>query len=163
MSTSRRRIYLDSSVLIGTVIEGVNHAAACRDYCDRLIADRSTVVMSTLSRYEMAHLASTLGNPSTRRRLPEIVTERFNLAAWDNDIEVRDRWMTGMATALESLIADFDDFAEVPVLPSFWHAARQIMIEYDFQSFDALHIVTAHASGRRSSRLQIGSSRESMA
>lgn len=84
-----------------------------------------------------------LGNPATRRILPERVVNQFNLVEWESRIEVRDRWMAGMANTLETLLSSFNDLAEIPVLPEFWNAARQIMIHYDFQSFDALHVVTS--------------------
>jgi predicted nucleic acid-binding protein len=145
MSATLERVYLDSSVLVGAVIEGANHAIASMEFCRQLARERTTVVISTLCRYELAHVASVLANPEARRRLPGSVIEQFDLTNWGDVASVRERWMTTVVMSLESLLGSFDELAEIPVLPNLWHAAIPIMIEHNIQSYDALHVATARS------------------
>lgn len=145
MTARLARVYLDSSVLIGAVVEGANHAAASHDFCHQVVNDRTTVAISALSRYEVAHVASLLGNPAGRRTLPDSVVQEYELMNWSADESVRDRWMSTIGMSLESLLGNFNEFAEIPILPHLWHTAIQVMIEHDLQSYDALHVATARS------------------
>src|SRR5690554_3985865 len=101
MSARFTRVYLDSSVLVGAVVEGTNHAAASRNFCYQIVQNRTTVAISTLSRYEVAHLASLLGNPAGRRALPDALVQQYELTNWSADERVRDRWLTMIGMSLE--------------------------------------------------------------
>jgi len=116
MSAQLARVYLDSGVLIGAVVEGVDHTTASTNFCQQIVNDRTTVAISALSRYEVAHIASLLGNPAGRRRLPDSVVQEYELTNWSADESVRDRWMTTISMSLESLLGSFNEFAEIPVL-----------------------------------------------
>ncbi len=136
-------IYLDSTILIGAVITGVNHSRAAQAFCRALAEQGRIVAFSSLALLEFGHIVRSLGHPRERRRLPIDVAREYGLDRWDSDETVRLRWMTDAVANLNALLEEFAIVYEIPVLPDYWDDAVAMMVRYDLRSFDALHLVTA--------------------
>lgn len=135
-----RRIYLDTSFVIASLIAGLAHSEPCAAFCEQLADRRSVVYFSYLLRLE---IAQALKNVATRpRQLPESLRLQFRLAQWATESAVRRRWMRFGFSQFDSLMATFQDVREIPLSLAACMQSRRIMSDYDLKSYDALHIAT---------------------
>jgi predicted nucleic acid-binding protein len=136
------RIYLDTSIVVAAMIDGVAHSGPSRAFCERLAASGSHVYFSQLLPLEVAEAVKNL---AVRRpaQLTEDVRRLYRMDHWDADRRVRQRWM---AFGIRQFVAFLDQFAQVTELPldeAIWRRSIRLMTQYRLRSYDALHLATA--------------------
>jgi predicted nucleic acid-binding protein len=136
-----RDVYLDTSVLLAAVMDGVPHHKSALRFCQELTRERAGVYFSQLLRIECIHAIRAVGtNP---KLVSEMTRRRYRLAHWGDDLGVRQRWMADGIARVEELLSEFDRVFEAPHDLNIWLLSVEIMCRYQIKSYDATHVATA--------------------
>ena len=139
-------IYLDTSVVVASTIDGIAGSEACAAFCDRLVDASSHVFFSQILRLELSQVLARLPKDN---QVPLAVRHAYRLDRWDSRVDVRTRWLTDAAQRFEDLLARFADLSEIAFDPTIWRASLDVMAHFRLRSHDAVHIATARAAGVR--------------
>lgn len=144
------RMYVETSIFVGAVVQGPDDSAACLSFVDGLREANTQVVYSELMRLEFANAVAELAR-STRRRgeLPEEIVKEFALDRWSTDPAVRSHWLQFGMTELDSLLGSFYVDEEIPIDDLVIGNALEMMVEHDLRSYDAVHVATARLQSVR--------------
>ncbi len=142
-----RHVYIGTSVLVGAIISSAPHAAACGDFCDRLIAAESRVYFSQILRMELSQALRRLA--TTRTNLSPAVYERYGLANWGASAAVRRRWLELGVSQFRALLSHFALVVELPFREATWLQSVEVMAADGLQARDAVHVATARDLGLR--------------
>lgn len=134
-------VYLDSSVILASIIQGDPHSVACVQYCSDLAANNSAVYFSQVLRIEVAHVIRSL---ATRSATPISVQQQFQLSRFNSDMLVRQQWMTFGMRQFENLLKTFYIVYELPIRKRIQQQSIKLMSLHNLDSHDAIHIATAH-------------------
>ncbi|MGH2530830.1 MAG: hypothetical protein ACRDJW_00865 [Thermomicrobiales bacterium] len=93
-----RRVYLDTSVVVGAVITGTKNSAACATFCERLIEANSQHFFSEILLLELSEAVRRLA--TIPGQIPSELRLAFQLDQWERSLFVRQRWMTMACSSL---------------------------------------------------------------
>lgn len=143
-NASSKEVYLDSSLVVAAMIDGLPHSRACAAFCSHSIADSSHVYFSQILRLEIAEAVRKL---ATRAQLPEDLRDEYQLQSSATDPLIRQQWMACRMSQFALLIGKFHEVSELPFRIRMWHRSVQIMARYALGSHDAVHVATALLNG----------------
>jgi predicted nucleic acid-binding protein len=144
MSESRlpEDVYLDTSVVIAAVVPDILYSTGSIEFCDQLIARRSTIYFSQILRLEMTEAVRKVA--TIPGRAPANLREDFRLDDWERDPSVRRQWFHFGVQEFEALFARFAEVYELPFDRSIWLRSVEIMADRQLRSHDAIHLATAY-------------------
>lgn len=97
MASQIERVYLDSSILVGSVITGSAHSGAAIQFVKQIAEDEVDVVISKLARFEFANLARKLGVGERRKSGVSLADrETLQLDDWRVNFMTRQHWFSLM-------------------------------------------------------------------
>lgn len=137
-------VYLDASLVVAAMLDGLPDSIACTAFCARLVRENSRVYFSQILRLEIAEAFRKL---ASRQQLPENLRQEYQLADWVTHPFVRRRWMTFGLGQFETFSDAFYQVSELPFGIGVWRRSVQIMADYRLGSHDAVHVATALQSG----------------
>ncbi|MBI4494716.1 MAG: type II toxin-antitoxin system VapC family toxin [Chloroflexi bacterium] len=137
-----RALYLDTDVLINYLVSSEPHHQRSRTFLERLLAQDTTLYVSSLTWIEYAHVIT---RDDFRRRLSQEIRQRLRLDRW-GDRAVRQRYLQEYVQALDELLAQFE-WAEVFPLVDVRQAALGFMDQYNLDGQDAIHLASAFSHG----------------
>lgn len=140
-------IYLDTSVVLATLIGGLPHSAPCTAFCARLATQGSRIYFAQLLRLELANALRLLAMDS-RRQLPLDLRQQFQLDQWATDHVARQRWLRFGMGQLEAFLGHFEA-VEIIADSETWKRGVQVMARQNLKSYDAFHVAAAQANGVR--------------
>jgi predicted nucleic acid-binding protein len=123
------------------VVDSIEHHRASDAFCQQLFAANTPVYYSDLVRLEYAHFYRGL-----QSRVDAATRVRFRLHRWDRQ-SVRARWMAYGFEQFDDLLRQFASAHEVALTRAIVDDARQLMIDYNLNSYDAAHVAAALAVG----------------
>jgi predicted nucleic acid-binding protein len=141
---SPAEVYLDSSLVVAAMLDGLPDSTACSAFCARLVRGNSRVYFSQILRLEIAEAFRKL---ASRQQLPESLRLEYQLADWATHPHVRQQWMAFGMGQFAVFIGKFYQVSELPFRIRMWRRSVQIMAEYGLGSHDAVHVATALQNG----------------
>src|ERR1700694_5469884 len=105
-------IYLDTSLVIATMIPGLPNAQASDVFCTQLVQQGSRICFSQILRVELSQAIRNLA--SRRGPLPPSTQQQYRLDEWDTDVVVRQQWMAAGMHTFETFLNRFAEVAELP-------------------------------------------------
>ncbi|MCA1669091.1 MAG: PIN domain-containing protein [Thermomicrobia bacterium] len=141
---TRSDVYLDTSLVIAAMLDGLPDSTASAAFCARLVRDNSRVCFSQVLRLEIAEAFRKL---ASRQQLPESLRQEYHLGDWATRPRVRQRWMAFGLGQFAIFLNAFYQVSEIPFGIQVWHHSVKIMAEYGLGSHDAAHVATALQSG----------------
>lgn len=137
-------VYLDSSLVVAAMLDGLPDSAACSTFCARLVHDNSRIYFSQILRLEIAEAFRKL---ASRQQLPESLRQEYQLSDWAISPLVRQQWMAFGMGQFAVFISTFYQVSELPFRIRMWRRSVQIMATYGLGSHDAVHVATALQNG----------------
>ncbi len=137
------RLYLDTDILVSSLVGAEPHHERCRVFLDRLVDQGSTTIyVSSLTWIEFAHVVT---RPAFRNRQPDAVRRRYRLERWGRQV-VRQTYVNDWLADLQSLLNQFDS-TELSLSEPIRRAAASYMVDYNIGSQDAVHLASAAREG----------------
>ena len=137
-------VYLDSSLVVAAMLDGLPDSTASAAFCARLVDTNSRVCFSQILRLEIAEAFRKL---ASRQQLPESLRQEYQLSDWATHPRIRQRWMAFGLGQFAIFLDAFYQVSEIPFGIQVWRHSVEIMADYGLGSHDAVHVATALQSG----------------
>jgi predicted nucleic acid-binding protein len=136
--------FFDTSLVADAVAQSGRYATV-RSYLDSLLHDGARVFVSDLVRIELAQAIKAIANDPGM--LPGRERRRWRLHRWGDLQQVREDWYDHCFTNYDQLLVEFISAEEVALSRSIIESAIDLMVAFQIDSHDAIHIATALAVG----------------
>lgn len=140
-------VYLDTSIIIATMLPGLPNALASETFCTQLVRHGSHIYFSQILRLELSQAIRNLA--SRRGQLPLAIQREYQLDQWESNVAVRHHWMGAGKQKFDAFLASFSEAIELPFETEIWERSVEIIARNQLKSLDAVHIATARAYGLR--------------
>lgn len=140
MSIEAASVYLDTSAIIDTIFPHLPNSPQARQFAAELTGQRSAIYFSQIMRLEIGEAVRKL---ATRQQAGELLRDEFNLARFNQNAQVRERWMAYGRTQFEKFTAAFVNVYEIPFAEVVWQRSLDLIAAYNLRGNDAAHAATA--------------------
>jgi predicted nucleic acid-binding protein len=140
-------IYLDTSIVVATIITDIPHSQASTMFFMELSRRGRRIAFSQVLRLELSQAIRNLA--SRPGQLPLAIQQQYRLAEWESSLAVRQQWMNVGMSRFSAFLAQFDGAYEVPLTTEIWEQSVALMARYSLRSLDAVPVATARAYALR--------------